>query len=71
LNAPPLNRVAPDALTLVAILEDGAAFVFLEKCKCEFLIREGKVDAAKAVLAELTEMCPEDEEVKVLTELLG
>lgn len=59
------------ALTLVAILEDGAVFVFLEKCKCEFLIREGKVDAAKAVLAELTEMCPEDEEVKVLTELLG
>lgn len=59
------------ALTLVAILEDGEAFVFLEKCKCEFLIREGKVDAAKAVLAELTEMCPEDEEVKMLTELLG
>lgn len=54
------------AMTLVAILEDGEAFVFLEKCKCEFLIRENKLDKAKATLAELIEMCPDDEEVKTL-----
>lgn len=59
------------ALTLVAILGDAGAFVMLKKCSCEFYINERKMEEAKAVLVDLEEMCPEDEEVKALKEALS
>lgn len=57
------------ATSLVAILGDAEAFVMLKKCSCEFLIRENQIEKAKAVLADLEEMCPGDEEIEVLKEL--
>lgn len=59
------------AITLAAILEDAEAFVMLKKCSCEFYINEGKPEEAKAVLADLKEMCPEDEEVELLRSALN
>lgn len=54
------------AVSLAAILEEAELFVLLKKCSCEYLFREGKTEEAKAALADLEEMCPDDEEVQAL-----
>lgn len=54
------------AVSLAAILEEAELFVLLKKCSCEYLFREGKTEEAKAVLADLEEMCPDDDEVQAL-----
>lgn len=58
------------ALTLAAVLGDAEAFVMLKKCKCEYLIREGKREEAEAELLDLEEMCPGDEEAETLRSMM-
>lgn len=58
------------SISLAALLECADLFVMLNKCSCEFLIREGKTEEAKNVLGDLMEMCPADEDVIELSSLL-
>lgn len=58
------------SITLAALLECADLFVMLNKCSCEFLIQEGKIEEAEKVLEDLMEMCPADEDVTELRSLL-
>lgn len=54
------------ALRLSALLENVEIFVALKKLECSLLIEANNNEAAEIVLADLEDMCPEDEEVTEL-----
>lgn len=58
------------SISLAALLECADLFVMLNKCSCEFLIQEGKIEEAKKVLGDLMEMCSADEDVIELCSFL-
>lgn len=57
-------------LNLSASLEDGAVFIYAKKLQAKLFTYEGRFEEAKAAIYDLTEMCPDDEDVVMLKKCL-
>ncbi len=57
-------------LNITAAIEDASLFVFFKKLQAELYIQEARIHEAAVAIDDLTEMCPNDEDVAVLKKCL-